>query len=142
MIRARLRVGGDVLIAVNNQDAVVTEIDADLDDSKAAEEVVKAAEKVVEGMYPGLQTPIVKRDISANPSNATALWIEIAKMSDAKLPLPYDDPSEPFLYYLQFNAQNAAIAAELAGQVGERWRAMKRRAGCASLTAVSAASCG
>jgi hypothetical protein len=41
--------------------------------------------------------------------------------------LPYDDPSEPFLYYLQFNAQNAAIAAELAGQVGERWRAMTEK---------------
>jgi hypothetical protein len=119
MIRFSVRISGEVVIAINNQDVAVTSILASVSDSEAAEEVVK-------GMYPGLKTAIAIRELKANPTNATALWNEIAKLSDKKLKLPYDDPSEPFLDYLRFNAQNAAIANDLAEKLGERWRSMQQ----------------
>jgi len=120
MIRASLQVSGDVLIAANNQDFEVSEINKSLSDSDAAEEVAK-------GMYPGLTTAIAIREIKANPTDATALWNEIAKLSDKKLKLPYDDPSEPFLNYLLFNAQDAAIAKQLADELGRLWRDMQQK---------------
>jgi hypothetical protein len=119
LIRANVSTDSDVVVATNNQDAVVTAIDATLGD-------VEAAKKVVNGIYPGLKTPIFKRDLTARLSDATALWNEIAKLSDLKLPLPYDDPSEPFLMYLFFNSQSAAIGDELAEQVGEQWRGLQQ----------------
>jgi len=119
MIRASLQVGGDVVIAANNQDVAVIEIDTSSGDS--------SAEEVVKGMYPGLKTAIAIREIKANPTDETALWNEIAKLSDKKLKLPYDDPSEPFLNYLRFNAQDAAIAKQLADQLPELWRDMQQK---------------
>ncbi len=78
-------------------------------------------------MYRQLTTVIVIRKLGADPTKATALWNEIAKLSDRKLRLPYDDPSEPWMLYLNFNAQSAAIARDLAERVGDKWRAMNER---------------
>jgi hypothetical protein len=120
MIRATLYIGGDVLIAANNQDVTVTNIESNLSNGEAAE-------KVVEGMYPGVKTPIAIREIKANPINASALWNEIAKLSDKKLQLPYDGGAEPFLNYLIFNAEDAKIAKQLADELGKLWLAMKKK---------------
>jgi hypothetical protein len=120
MIRASLYTGGQVLIAANNQNAVVTTIDATCDDECAAKVVAQE-------MYPGLKIAIAIREIKARPTDRRALWTEIAKLSDKKLTLPFDDPSEPFVHYLRFNAENAAIAKQLADQVGNLWRTMQEK---------------
>lgn len=119
MIRAQLStVGRDVLIAAHNQDAVAKELAANADDETALEEVA------IE-MYPGLRTPVVKRDVTANPTDATALWSQICKMTSSQLTLPFPDPSEPYVTYLTFNAERAAIGEALALRLGDRWRALE-----------------
>jgi hypothetical protein len=120
MIRASLHVGDDVLISANNQDVTVTEIDRNLADAEAAKEVVS-------GMYAGLKTAIIIHVIKAKPTDTTALWNEIARLSDKKSELPFADPSEPFLKYLRFNALDAAIARQLADELNARWRSMQEK---------------
>ena len=80
---------------------------------------------VVAGMYAGLKTPIVIHVLGSDITQANDLWREIAKISDRKLKLPYDDPSEPHLMYLAFLTENAQIQKKLNDQLNDKYRPVR-----------------
>jgi hypothetical protein len=121
-MRVRLPLGEDALIAINNADFTLSRIVHD-DDDKTAD--VTAAQNVVAGMYAGLKTPIVIHVLGSDITDANDLGREIAKISDRKLKLPYDDPSEPHLMYLAFLTENAKIQKKLNDQLNEKYRPIR-----------------
>jgi len=120
MIRVRLRVGNDALIAINNEHVNVVELDR-------SDGVEDAARHVVEGMYAGISTPVLIHEITAHITDAGALWRHIAAIADRKAVLPYVDPSEPFLRYLRANMEGAKIERQVKVELGEWFGPMRER---------------
>ena len=83
--------------------------------------------RIVRKMYGGVPTPIFIRHVFVNPIDARALWREIARLSDRRQILPYDDPSEPVLDFLRFLAAEAAIERQVNEGLNVKFRPMKAR---------------
>jgi hypothetical protein len=112
----------DIVISINNKHAEVRRFDS-------VETDEFAARTVVQDMYQGMMTPFAIRRLTSKPSNATALWNEVCKISEKKLTLPYEDPSEPHLRYLRHNAEIARISREVSDAAEGLWLALQQKLG-------------
>jgi hypothetical protein len=108
-----------ILVSINNKDAIVHR-----DNPQDSDQV--AAESVVLDRYRGMATPYFVRPIRSAPSDANSLWREVCRIFEKKLSLPYADTTEPHLRYLAYNAGIAAVSREVSDAVGGLWLALKR----------------
>ncbi len=110
----------DILVSINNKDAIVHK-----DNPQDSDQV--AAESVVLGRYRGMMTPYTVRPIRSALSDANSLWKEVCRIFEKKLSLPYADRTEPHLRYLAYNAGIARVSREVADEVGGLWLELQRR---------------
>lgn len=122
-----------VLLIITNNKCTVTHIDHDTLPEDAAQ-------PVVEDMHSGYKTPARIFQITADLTNADALWKQFARRSGKDLNLPFKDTSEPFMDFLAIQAAQAEILKQVNRALAELYAPMQERIGAAPAATKAAVS--